>query len=211
MSLARVMLIDDDVFTRTTLSAALASFGVLIVGQGATAAQALQIVAAEKPEVAIVDLDLGPGPSGVDICHALRERDKTIGLILLTSYLDQRVFDPHSPQLPKGARFVSKGEVTELRNLVQEILIVRHQPLSQSRSPKRVDLSDAQLDVLRMVAEGLSTSQIAEIRGVSVKGVDALIAKTNLALGIHKSRTLNQRVQLARAYFQLAGKKPPRV
>jgi DNA-binding NarL/FixJ family response regulator len=60
-----------------------------------------------------------------------------------------------------------------------------------------------------MVSAGLSSSQIAENRGVSVKAVEATISKIHSILGISKSKSLNKRVQIARKYFALAGKKPP--
>ena len=211
MDLASVLLVDDDMFTRTTLSAALSARGINVVAATDKAESALEYLASLNPDVAIVDLDLGPGPSGIDICHALRNSKPNLGLILLTSYTDPRIHDPSTSQLPKGCRFVSKSELSDFKVLIEEIVIARNKPFTQAKLRKDADhkLTDVQLEVLIAVAQGLSSAEIAINRGVSVKAVEGIIAKTHIALGINKSKSINLRVQLARAYFQLTGKMPP--
>ena len=213
MELAKVLLIDDDLFTRSTLTAALAAKGIKVVASTDNAAEAVAIVESQSPDVAIVDLDLGPGPSGIDICHALRSKKSNIGLILLTSYTDPRIHDPSNFKLPKGCRFISKNQLTEMRILVEEIVIARNKPFAQikpsERSAETPKLTDIQLEVLIAVAQGFSSQEIANLRGVTLKAVEGIIAKTHDALGIKKSKSKNLRVQLARTYFEITGKKPP--
>lgn len=211
MVLASVLLIDDDLFTRTALSTALSSRGINVVASTDTAAVALEHLKNLNPDVAIVDLDLGPGPSGIDICHALRSQKPNLGLILLTSYTDPRIHDPSNSQLPKGCRFISKSELSDFKVLIEELIIARNKPLSPTklRTVNDHKLTDIQLEVLISVAQGLSSSEIAANRGVSVKAIEAIISKTHAALGISKSKSTNLRVQLARTYFQLTGKMPP--
>ena len=211
MGLASVLLVDDDMFTRTTLSAALSARGINVVASTDSAAGALENLIFLNPDVAIVDLDLGPGPSGIDICHALRAQKPNLGLILLTSYTDPRIHDPSNSQLPKGCRFISKSELSDFKVLIEEIVIARNKPFASAKLRKVNDhkLTDVQLEVLIAVAQGLSSAEIATNRGVSVKAIEGIIAKTHIALGINKSKSINLRVQLARAYFQLTGKMPP--
>jgi DNA-binding NarL/FixJ family response regulator len=211
MALARVLLIDDDLFTRSSLTAALNGAGMTVIASAENGSSGIAAMKSSNPEVAVVDLDLGPGPSGIDICNALRIHNPLIGLVLLTSYTDPRVHDPSNSQLPKGCRFLSKTEMTDIKLLVQEILIARNKPLSVDKNKRSTvnSLTDSQLEVLIAVAHGLSSSEIAANRGVSVKAIEAMIAKIHSILGITKSKSLNQRVQLARSYFQLSGRKPP--
>lgn len=206
-----MMLVDDDLFTRTALSAALSTRGIKVLAATHNAAGALENLKTFDPEVAIVDLDLGPGPSGIDISHALRAQKPNLGLILLTSYTDPRIHDPSNSQLPKGCRFISKSELADIKILLEEIIIARNKPFAAVKQRKASDhkLTDVQLEVLIAVAQGLSSAEIAANRGVSVKAIEAIIAKTHSALGISKSKSINQRVQLARTYFQLTGKMPP--
>ena len=210
MILAKVILIDDDLFVRTSLTAGLKSFNIKVVKSVANYSDALEEIKREPIDVAIVDLDLGPGPSGIDICNSLRNQFPTLGLIMLTSYTDPKISQPTGPSLPKGCRFLSKSKLSEFELLVNEILSAKANPLSAiSRKTKNQVLTDTQLEVLKMVAEGLSSHEIAERRGVSVKSIEGIISKIHSALKLEKSKSLNQRVQLARAYFNLSGKKPP--
>lgn len=211
MELARVLIIDDDLFTRSSLTAALNGVGINVVTAADNGSSGLEAMKKFNPEVAVVDLDLGPGPSGIDICYALRMHNPLIGLVLLTSYTDPRVHDPSNLQLPKGCRFLSKSQMTDIKILVQEILIARSKPLLVNKSTTALasTLTDGQLEVLIAVAQGLSSVEIAAHRGVSVKAIEGMIAKIHSTLGMTKSKSLNQRVQLARKYFQLSGRKPP--
>jgi DNA-binding NarL/FixJ family response regulator len=70
-------------------------------------------------------------------------------------------------------------------------------------------LTSNQIEVLKLIAQGLSTEEIASNRGVSAKAIESSIAKIQKVAGFKKSKSLNQRVQLARFYFLLSGKKPP--
>jgi len=211
MILARVLVIDDDPFVRSSLTAGLAHYGIQVVEALENGSRANELLRQENIDVAIVDLDLGAGPSGIDICTSLRMVKQDIGLLLLTSYQDPRVFDPAGPALPKGCRFISKSELNDFKLLVETVLAARAKPLAHIKYvfPVASTLTSIQLEVLKSLAGGLSTSEIAAQRGVSVKAVESSIAKIQAAVGVGKSKSFNQRVQLTRAYFMLSGKKPP--
>ncbi len=210
MNYAKVIVIDDDAFVRSSLTAGLKSYGIEVVGSGQNYLSALDLCKNNKIDVAIVDLDLGPGPNGVDICHSLRKNFSTIGLLLLTSYTDPKIADPTMPSLPKGTRFLSKNNLIDFQFLVNEILASKIKPLAKiHRISQKNTLTSVQLQVLKMVAEGLSTLEIAERRKVSVKAVEGVISKIHQELGLEKTKRFNQRVQLTRAYFKLSGRKPP--
>ncbi|MEN9736407.1 MAG: hypothetical protein RL129_1118 [Actinomycetota bacterium] len=210
MKVANVILIDDDLFVRTSLTAGLKNYNVDVIASVDNFVSARSAIESKGAEVAVVDLDLGPGPNGIDICHSLRKYFPEIGLILLTSYTDPKIADPYAKSLPKGCRFLSKSKLAEFETLVNEILIARNKPLASiSISRSKQILTETQLEVLRLVAEGLSSQEIAERRQVSVKAVEGIISKIHIALNLEKSKSLNQRVQLAREYFQMSGKKPP--
>jgi DNA-binding NarL/FixJ family response regulator len=211
MILATVMMIDDDLFVRTTLQAGLAHYGIQVSDSFESASAAIKVISKSNADVAIVDLDLGPGPSGIDVCHTLRTHKPNLGLILLTSYQDPRIFDPTSLSLPKGCRFISKSELTDFNLLVQTVLSARMKPFHSKAegSSDSSTLTTTQLEVLKLVAQGLSTDEIATIREVSPKAIEGSIAKIYKAAGFKKSKSMNQRVQLARFYFHLSGKKPP--
>ena len=211
VALASVLLVEDDVFTRSTLSAALVGANFEVKAQVGKASDAVDAVKRFSIDVAIIDLDLGAGATGIDIAIALREHNPIIGIIILTSYTDPRVMNPHSRVLPKGSKFLTKSNLTDFAPLVRTILELKALPLSgktEKRSEK-VDFTANQLIVLQSVAEGLTTKEIASRTGVSEKAVEGTISRLHSMLDLPKDSSSNPRVQLARAYFALSGKKPP--
>lgn len=203
-------MVDDEVFVQTTLKSALAAHNIEVLAAVDSAASALKAARELNPDVVLLDLDLGPGPSGIDIAIAIRKEFPVMGLVMLTSYTDPRFSMPDAPLLPDGCRFLTKSRLSDFAHLVTEILTAKHKPLQKIQRGKEATLlSDAQLDVLRMISLGLSTAQIADERGVTEKAIESMISKTYSILGLEKSKSLNQRVQLARKYFSLSGKKPP--
>lgn len=213
MALASVLLVEDDVFSRSTLAAALQGANFEVKAEVANAKDTLAAVKKFAIDVAVIDLDLGPGANGIDIAYAIREVNPHIGIIILTSYSDPRVANPDSLPLPRSAKFITKSSLTDVRILIKSILELKQNPSAKKNSPEtlRVNLTENQLIVLQAVAEGLTTKEIARRLEVSDKAIEGTITRIHTVLGLTKSDSLNPRVQLARAYFELAGKKPPGV
>ncbi|MFM1757484.1 MAG: hypothetical protein RL193_61 [Actinomycetota bacterium] len=211
MRLADVILIDDDQFVRTALSAGLTAYGINTLKTFGNASEAISYVKGHKVDVAIVDLDLGPGPDGIDICRLLRETQPNIGLVMLTSFSDPRIWQPDTAPLPRGCRFVTKSNLSDFSKLVTEVLSARKTPNEKiNYNIKRDDLlTSAQLEVLKMVAMGMSSNEIAAQRDVSVKAIEGMISKIYQEMELNRDKSLNPRVQLARAYMKLSGKTPP--
>jgi two-component system, NarL family, invasion response regulator UvrY len=211
--MASVLLVEDDVFSRSTLGAALVGANIEVKGQVAKASEAIRAVTKFSIDIAIIDLDLGPGANGIDIAIALRDINPRIGIIILTSYSDPRVANPNSLSLPKGSKFVTKSSLSDFSSLITMVLELKNQPLNSKSGSKieRVEFSENQLSVLQGVAEGLTTKEIAKRAGVSEKAIEGTITRLHSMLDLPKKPFLNPRVQLARAYFQLSGKKPPGV
>ena len=69
MSTAGVLVVEDDAFTLSTLCAALRQHGVVVVGEASSAAQAILLANELQPSAALIDLDLGKGPTGIDLAR----------------------------------------------------------------------------------------------------------------------------------------------
>jgi DNA-binding NarL/FixJ family response regulator len=210
MAVVKVLIIEDESFTRSLLTAALAG-PLLDVHSGHSAKYALDTAAAEGIEVAILDLDLGGGPTGIDIAHALRAAHPHIGLVLLTSYSDPRLSGPDERALPLGTRYLTKSSLSDLNQLITVILQAKSEPLKfdKKSSVTRTELTDHQIEVFRAIAQGTSNAEIAKSLGISEKAVENTVTRIIDVLGIRKDSTLNPRVQLVREFSSLAGKKIP--
>ena len=211
MSLAKVLLVEDDPFIRATLSALISQKGFTVVGVVDTADEALLAQKIHHPDVLLADLDLGPGPNGIDIASALRLNNPNLGIIILTTFSDPRLADSRNLELPTGTMYFTKSKINDVSILLTAILQVKHLPLSHNRKKKSesISLTEPQIEILRLVSEGQTTASIAEQRNVTEKSVEAMLARIHSTLELPKSKNLNPRVQLTRAFFALSGKKPP--
>ena len=210
MAVVKVLLIEDEAFTRTLLSAALAG-PLLEIHSGLSAKYALDTAASTPIDVAVLDLDLGGGPSGIDIAHALRQQHHHMGLVLLTSYSDPRLSSAQERALPLGTRYITKSSLDDLNQLITVILQAKSEPLKTERNTHngKADLTDHQIEILRQIAAGISNAEIARTLGISDKAVENTVTRIIDVLDIPRDSSLNPRVQLVRAFSSLAGKQLP--
>ena len=209
MASARVLVVDDHPFALSTLTAALAGRGIDVRG-ASTAREGLALAVETRPGVALLDLDLGPGPTGIDLAHALRKELPALGICILTSYRDPRLAGAGMPALPIGSLYLCKADVSDIGTIVEAINVLEHAPLTrrpplQLSSGPTVALTDTQMEVLLLVGEGVTTAEIARRRGVSEGAVEQTIARICERLEIPKDPSRNQRVQLVQALHRLRG------
>lgn len=199
----RVLLVEDDDFTRVTLAAALERYGVRIAATAAGASEAM--ATREQFDVGVFDLDLGPGPTGLDVAHGLRRSQPELGVVVLTSYEDPRLFSVSLSRLPAGAHYIVKQSLQDMEFLIAGIEAAATAPVTSTSGPPGVDLSDAQVETLRLLACGLTNAEIARVRVVEEKSVEQAVSRIARRLGIDASATVNPRVALARAFYALSG------
>jgi DNA-binding NarL/FixJ family response regulator len=207
---ARLILVEDDAFTRATLGDALSLHGFDVRARVGTAFDAIDAQRKHDPQVALLDLDLGVGASGIDVAIALRENNPKIGIVFLTTYRDPRLLSANIPNLPEGAIFLNKLEMNSTAKITLQISLAIVKPLAKRalpwvRSGPLSAMSSTQIEILKDVAAGLSTSEIARTRGVSEQAIDKSISRISKNLGIPKSADSNLRVQIVRAYFENKG------
>lgn len=209
VALGRVLIVEDERFTRTMLATSIAALGFDVAGVASTAQAALGALRIGPVDVALLDLDLGAGPSGIDVAYALRAQDPDIGLVFLTSFSDPRIKDPRERPLPGGSRFLVKGQLDDVEALRTALLDARHRPGSSAEPPSHDgELTAHQMAVLREVAAGRTNGEIASGLGVTEKAVERTVQRIVDALGLDRSSG-NMRVHLTRAYARLSGKPLP--
>lgn len=202
-----LLIVEDDDLTRVSLTAVIKAAGYDVVGSTHTSAQALDIARSLFPDAALIDLHLGRGPNGIDVAYQLRKNDPQVGIVFLTTYDDPRLIS-ETKELPQGSQYLVKSAVSDIQILKEAI------ELSMTGSSRRkrtvmtgsiAGLSNIQLATLTLVAEGLSNSEIARRRQVTEKSVEAVINRIAKALMLTPNEQTNQRVQLAKIYFEATG------
>ena len=213
MARTRVMVVEDDSFMRSMVISALQMQDMDVVAESASASFAMKTAGLIRPDIAILDLNLGTGPTGIDLAIALRGVLPRIGIVLLTSYEDPRLHRPNLPQLPAGSIYLKKGDVSKVEVLIGAVnkalaYSVKRGKIVDSLPPRESPLSkftDVQIETMRLVAQGLSNSQIATARGVSEKSVEQTISRLATIFGIKSNKEKNQRVQITNQYNDLSG------
>jgi len=206
----RIAIVEDDALTRLTLASALRSQGMTVVIETASGSQAVKEYDLARPHVALLDLHLGNGPTGIDVALALRAKSPNIGIVFLSSFEDPRLLNPSLPALPFRSVYLTKNQISDIGVLKDALAqSVSKAPIGpgKNRTTETLlgNLSDVQLETLRLMAQGLSNAEIARRRSVTEKAVELSIARLSKSLGIHKDSTRNQRVHIANVYFRAIG------
>jgi two-component system invasion response regulator UvrY len=243
-AMPRLLVVDDDPFTLATLTSTFQSLGVRDVVAVRTAAEAIAEIStkrsATQPIAAVVDLDLGEGPTGIDLAHRLRKIVPQIGIVVLSTYAEPRLIGSHQPPLPPHALYVVKQSIDDPKFLLDAVLqslthdhagsstgngSASHAGKDASHADKGAShagkvssrtgrtskpssgaitrLRDNQVEIMRLVASGLTNAQIAQELLMSEKAVEKSVARLIKQLGIATSREYNQRVLIAQEYYRM--------
>jgi len=205
----RVLLVEDDRLLCSSLAEALAASG-FEPRCAFSAKEAKKQLALFDPDVVVCDVDLGSGPTGIDLIAVVRRQRPGIVAILLTKHPDSVSAGYDVSDIPDGVTYLRKSLVHDAKALVEAIDQAAKEhapPLRHDQTPSSVldSLTKTQRDVLRMMALGLSNQEISTRRGVSVSAVEQRIAEINRKLGITSNGTTVPRVLAIREYITAAG------
>lgn len=206
----RVALVEDDAFTRLTLASSLRVQGIQVVIDTGSASEALKEFSEARPHVALLDLHLGKGPTGIDLANAFRYLSPQIGLVFLTSFEEPRLLNPSLPPLPFRSVYLNKSKINDIWTILEALKASVSKDAKLPSTPRGLEspiaaLSDVQLETLRLMAQGLSNAEIAKRRTVTEKSVELAISRLAKTLGVEKDSTINQRVHMANVYFRALG------
>lgn len=207
--MASILLIENDPLLLSALRGAFVQEGVSVVAACSGAEDAMRAAETEVFDAVVTDLELGDGPNGIVIAHALRRRQPDLGVVVLTSYSEPRLVGAKLSQLPRGAQYVLKREVGDMEALCARIDVAIEQAEAPEaggpRSRRATPFTDSQLETMRLVAEGLTNAEIARARFVTEGSVERTISRISHQLEIAGDRSRNTRVQITRAYYALTG------
>ena len=165
-----VLIVEDDKLTLGLLAGALIPSN-FIVGAASTVTEAWQMFEKMAPDAVVLDVDLGAGVNGFDLADAFRAQDPFVAVLFLSNLPDARFAGRNPESLPRNVGYVRKGQVADTREFVTALDAVlrgsRGSIPRHDRDPERPlgGLSRTQIEVLRMVALGMTNEQIATERG----------------------------------------------
>ncbi len=203
--LIRVIIADDHPIFRSGLRQLfMANDTVEILGECSDGENALRSIENLRPDVAILDIDM-PGRNGLEVIRALGEKNLDVPVIFLTMYNDREMFNK---AMDSGARgYVLKEsaarELVEALRLVaggkyyispalSAYMVERRTRAAQLREalPGLDLLTDAERRIIRHIADGKTSKEIAAVLSVSVRTVDNHRLNISAKLGIHGTHQL---------------------
>jgi DNA-binding NarL/FixJ family response regulator len=168
-----VFIVDDHSFFRAGLRSVLVQHDFPVVGEAPTAAAALPLIERRRPDVVVMDLSM-PGMSGVEATRELVRRVPGVAVLVVTvSVVEGDVLDAleagasgyllkdSAPaEIVRALEAAVDGD-TPLSPRVAGLIVHRARGRAGDADPAKVDLSERELDVLRLLAEGLDNNEIA--------------------------------------------------
>jgi DNA-binding NarL/FixJ family response regulator len=208
-----VGIVEDDDFTRSMLVSSLSGLGHTVAIDSPEPRALLEFAKANDLDAVVLDLHLGKGPTGLDLAVVIHRLKPKIGIVMLTSYEEPRLLRSNLPSLPAGAVYLRKGEVSSVDHLEQALARAINGGESSAtleagaESSQLAQLSDSQLEIMRLLSQGLSNSEIAKRRFITEKAVEISITRTAKILKVERNQSQNQRMNMAKAYFRALGMK----
>jgi DNA-binding NarL/FixJ family response regulator len=205
----RVLVVEDDPLIRALISESLVK-AHFDVDHSPDVIQAKQILNRADVDAAVIDVNLGQGPSGVQLGQWIHRTKPHIALIFLTKYPDPRSAGLNSWELPPGSSMLSKDRISNLDELVHEL----EATLRSSAAVTRHDLhasgplskiTKTQFEILRLAAHGLTNSAIAAQRKTTERAVEQRLQAVYQALDIPINPDVNPRTQAVRIFFESGG------
>lgn len=211
----RVVIADDQVLFRDMLTTLLKVAGCEVVARVGDADALHSAVAATRPDLAIVDIEMPPTGrhAGLDAALRLRREHPDVGVLLLSNHLATE----HLLELVRGGvsgvgyqlkrRVSGDGLLVAIRRVAQGRLSI-DEDVSESRyrggHPKQgvAALSKRQLEVLELTAQSLSNAAIAKRLGVGEKTVEHHLAGIYAKLTIMDEPERNRRVSAVLEYLR---------
>ena len=211
----KLLLVEDDPVILTLMSKAIEAEGFKLSGATSNVVSAMDSFKKNPPDVAILDLDLGAGPTGIDLANKMRKMNHRIAIVFCTSYKDIRLVKNESTYHPAHTVLLKKADVLKMDKFLSAIHQARElvwdsdETKSDQLSEKFYkNLSNLEIDLLTMVASGVTNKNIAKERGITTKSCENAIARLAKKVNIQATENNNQRVLLTRKYFELSGKNP---
>jgi len=199
----RVIVADDDAFTRSLVADGLRSLGFEVSTAG-TVTDAWSLVLEVDPHALISDLNFGPGDSGASLLARVHEEAPWVALVVLTSHQSPELAVPDAAAIPRDVVYLVKSQLREVGALGDAVhRAIGGEPVAQLRDPANaLSLTSAQAEVLRLLASGASTRAVAEHRGTSVRAAETMLARLYSALGIDDNADSNPRVAAVQLWQQ---------
>lgn len=194
----KILVADDHLIIRQGLRLILETENDFeLVGEASDGAEALSLCKKVNPDVVLMDLRM-PNMDGLTAIEKLRDDQPEIAVVILTTFNEDDLMfrglqagargyllkDTDRNTLFNTIRAAARGETLLKPEIMARLLSRTNKPASGSKSNEPVNLTDRELEVLKSVAHGERSKEIAFQLGISERTVKAHLASIYNKLGV---------------------------
>jgi DNA-binding NarL/FixJ family response regulator len=183
--------------------------GIDVVGQASDPDSAQELFRALHPDSILMNFQ-GCDQGCIEMLHGFRSVHPLLGIVLLTDTPDLRLYGTRESELPIGTQIIEKSALGDLREIRSAIDASKRENVkttwvANDWNSALSSLTDIQIETLRLLAMGLSNSDIGKTRFVSEKSVEQTITRIAQHLSVVHEKGRNMRVILATEYYRSLG------
>jgi DNA-binding NarL/FixJ family response regulator len=198
----RVLIADDQALVRTGFRMILdAEDDIEVAGEAADGLEAISAAKSERPDVILMDVRM-PNMNGIEATRQLVDKDdvEPIRVLILTTFdIDEYVYDAlragasgfllkDAPpeELVHAIRVVERGDALIAPSITKRLIEeISQRPAQQGAAPEALEsLTQRELEVLQLMARGLSNHEIAQELFVSDTTVKTHVGRVLMKLGL---------------------------
>jgi DNA-binding NarL/FixJ family response regulator len=201
----RILIADDHVLVREGIRALLSlSDDLEVVGEASDGQEAIAATRRLDPDVVLMDINM-PGLGGLEATLAIRHENQRAKILVLTQYDDREYVSRFlksgasgyilkraaGAELTSAVRAVHRGGLVVDPALARSLLTPTAEPVVAGSGGERyASLTDREKQVLKLVAEGNSNKEVAQVLGISVKTAMSHRERVMSKLDIHNRTEL---------------------
>lgn len=215
----RVSVGEDDLLLRQGVVRVLTDAGLLVVAESGDAPDLLAKTLAYQPDVAVVDIGLPPnhGDDGLRVAVELRHRLPAMGIVVLTQHDEPEYALELIGDRADGVGYLLKERIGDVQDFCSDVVRVARggsaldptvvaRMMRPHKVPEQLSLlTDRELAVLAVMAEGQSNSGIARSLLISIAAVEKHVTAIFRKLDISHDETGHRRVQAVLRFFATQG------
>jgi DNA-binding NarL/FixJ family response regulator len=212
----RIVVADDEMLTREGIFHLLSEAGHEVVGRAEDAQRLLHYVRAARPDAVIVDIRMPPTytDEGLVAARKIRAEHPGIGVLVLSQFIEPSYALRLIQDRPEGVGYLLKERIFEVANLTDALDRIKAgetvidpaivtRLVGRRRSPDPLEaLTARELEVLGLIAEGLSNKAIAARLFIAERTVETHVTQTFIKLGLAETTTMHRRVLVVLAYLR---------